>query len=81
METLPISVVTEVRDIIDRTSEGRGFLPLVLAGGMDHYKVLASVCKYFTKENFNFFFLSPKTEIFCVHHCGLFASSSMHEDL
>lgn len=43
METLPASIIVEVRDLIDRTSEGRGFLPLVLTGGMEHYRLLASV--------------------------------------
>ena len=35
--------LAEVRDIIDRTSEGRGFLPLVLSGGMEHYQILKNV--------------------------------------
>eukprot|EP01085_Mycamoeba_gemmipara_P004039 Mycagemm_TRINITY_DN10277_c0_g1::TRINITY_DN10277_c0_g1_i2::g.4039::m.4039 type:complete len:475 gc:universal TRINITY_DN10277_c0_g1_i2:51-1475(+) len=42
LESLPQAQLVEVRDLIDRTSEGRGFLPLVLSGGKEHYNVLAS---------------------------------------
>ena len=43
VERLPVSQVAEMRDLIDLHSEGRGFLPLVLSGGMEHYRILASV--------------------------------------
>ena len=43
LESLPQAQLIEVRDLIDRTSDGRGFLPLVLSGGKEHYNLLASV--------------------------------------
>lgn len=43
VERLHVSKVAEMRDLIDLHSEGRGFLPLVLSGGMEHYRILASV--------------------------------------
>ena len=81
METLPVSIVTEVRDLIDRTSDGRGFLPLVLTGGMEHYKLLASVRTIFFYHCGFFFLKDSKTEILRSADGGLPAPASLREDI